>query len=73
VPHPEAERRLFVLAPLSELDPDLEPPGWHERVADTCARVCAAEGPGSVVLVGRWDARTGSWTEETSAGSGACP
>ncbi len=30
VPHPEARYRLFVLAPLSDLAPDLVPPGWGE-------------------------------------------
>ena len=33
VPHPAAAERLFVLAPLADLAPDLEPPGWGSTVA----------------------------------------
>jgi 2-amino-4-hydroxy-6-hydroxymethyldihydropteridine diphosphokinase len=31
VPHPRMFQRRFVLAPLSELAPDLVPPGWEEQ------------------------------------------
>ena len=32
VPHPSMRDRLFVLAPLADLAPDLVPPGWDETV-----------------------------------------
>jgi 2-amino-4-hydroxy-6-hydroxymethyldihydropteridine diphosphokinase len=51
VPHPEARRRLFVLAPLADLAPGLRPPGWHESVATARARQQLAEGRDSVVSV----------------------
>ena len=34
LPHPRLEKRPFVLEPLSDLAPDLEPPGLGARVAD---------------------------------------
>ncbi len=55
VPHPEAERRLFVLAPLSDLAPDLVPPGWDASVAVASRRRAASEVPGAVRVVGTWD------------------
>jgi len=51
VPHPEAQRRLFVLAPLADLAPGLRPPGWNETVAAAGARQDEIEGPGAVVVV----------------------
>ena len=54
VPHPEARQRLFVLAPLSDLAPDLIPPGWDERVEEARDRREAAEGPNAVRPVARW-------------------
>jgi 2-amino-4-hydroxy-6-hydroxymethyldihydropteridine diphosphokinase len=63
VPHPAAAERLFVLAPLADLAPDLEPPGWGERVAAARARTEAAEGPGAVEPVGEWDQSTSSWRD----------
>lgn len=51
VPHPEASKRLFVLAPLSDLAPGLRPPGWHETVASARRRQEAAEGPDAVRAV----------------------
>jgi len=53
VPHPEARRRLFVLAPLADLTPGLVPPGWGETVASARRRLAAEQGEG-VVRVGRW-------------------
>ena len=32
VPHPQMANRLFVLVPLADLAPDLQPPGWSESV-----------------------------------------
>jgi 2-amino-4-hydroxy-6-hydroxymethyldihydropteridine diphosphokinase len=61
VPHPEARRRLFVLAPLSELAPHLTPPGWDETVSAARARQEEAEGAAAVRRVARWDAGSGEW------------
>jgi 2-amino-4-hydroxy-6-hydroxymethyldihydropteridine diphosphokinase len=55
VPHPEARRRLFVLAPLAELVPGLVPPGWGETVATAAARQRAAERPDAVRAIATWD------------------
>ncbi len=55
VPHVEARNRLFVLAPLSDLAPDLVPPGWDESVAVAARRRLAAEGPGAVRPIAEWD------------------
>ncbi len=51
VPHPQAGRRLFVLAPLSDLVPRLRPPGWHETVSTARRRQEAAEGSAAVRIV----------------------
>jgi 2-amino-4-hydroxy-6-hydroxymethyldihydropteridine diphosphokinase len=61
VPHPEAGRRLFVLAPLSDLAPDLVPPGWTESVAQTRARQESIEGASAVRPIARWDSGSGAW------------
>ena len=64
VPHPEAARRLFVLAPLADLAPRLVPPGWPVTVAAARDRAVALEGPGAVRPVGRWDRRRGDWVAD---------
>lgn len=61
VPHPEAGRRLFVLAPLADLAPDLVPPGWHESVEQARARQESTEGSSAVRVVGRWNPGLGAW------------
>lgn len=61
VPHPAARERLFVLAPLADVAPELVPPGWDESVTQARARALAAEGPDAVTLVGSWDATRGTW------------
>ena len=61
VPHPEASRRLFVLAPLADLAPNLVPPGWTESVEGARARRESIEGGTAVRAVGRWDGATGRW------------
>jgi 2-amino-4-hydroxy-6-hydroxymethyldihydropteridine diphosphokinase len=63
VPHPEAGRRLFVLAPLSDLAPDLIPPGWTESVGQARARRESIEGASAVRAVGDWDSAAGAWSE----------
>ena len=54
VPHPEARRRLFVLAPLADLVPRLVPPGWGETVARAAGRQRAIEGADAVRRLGDW-------------------
>jgi 2-amino-4-hydroxy-6-hydroxymethyldihydropteridine diphosphokinase len=61
VPHPEARRRLFVLAPLAELAPGLVPPGWHETVETARRRRASIEGEDAVRPIGTWDAAAGDW------------
>jgi 2-amino-4-hydroxy-6-hydroxymethyldihydropteridine diphosphokinase len=63
VPHPAAAERLFVLAPLADLAPALEPPRWGESVAAARARAEAAEGPGAVEPVGEWEPGTSCWRD----------
>lgn len=63
VPHPAAAGRLFVLAPMADLAPELEPPGWGESVAAARARAEAAEGPDAVEPVGVWDDSMGGWRD----------
>ena len=50
VPHPEMANRLFVLAPLADLAPDLHPPGWSESVAQARDRRRQVEGAEAVIL-----------------------
>ena len=61
VPHVEAQRRLFVLAPLADLAPGLVPPGWGETVAGARMRREAMEGFDAVRPVGAWDGATWGW------------
>jgi len=63
VPHPEARHRLFVLAPLSELAPDLVPPGWGESVAQARTRQESIEGASAVRPIAAWDSTAGRWIE----------
>ena len=64
VPHPEARHRLFVLAPFSDLAPDLVPPGWPESVEQARARQESIEGASAVRPVARWDVGSGRWAGE---------
>jgi 2-amino-4-hydroxy-6-hydroxymethyldihydropteridine diphosphokinase len=66
VPHPEARRRLFVLAPLADLAPRLVPPGWGETVETARRRQERIEGPDAVRPIGAWDARRRRWRPERS-------
>jgi 2-amino-4-hydroxy-6-hydroxymethyldihydropteridine diphosphokinase len=63
VPHPEVGRRLFVLAPLADLAPDLVPPGWTESIGQARARRESIEGASAVRPIGRWDADSGAWAQ----------
>jgi len=66
VPHPEARSRLFVLAPLSDLAPDLVPPGWTESVAQARTRQESIEGESAVRAVADWDVDLGRWEPDAS-------
>ena len=61
VPHPEVANRLFVLAPLADLAPDLVPPGWSESVAQARAGRESVEGESAVRPVAVWDFDLGRW------------
>lgn len=61
VPHPHLGERLFVLAPLADLAPDLVPPGSAETVESMRQRLAGGD-PGAVELVGRWQPPSGGWS-----------
>ena len=61
VPHPSIADRLFVLAPLADLAPNLVPPGWSETVESARRRRLEAEGPDAVVPIGTWNPVEGTW------------
>jgi len=61
VPHPEAARRLFVLAPLADIAAGLIPPGWHETVATAAARQRIAEGADAARPISAWDPDREAW------------
>jgi 2-amino-4-hydroxy-6-hydroxymethyldihydropteridine diphosphokinase len=61
VPHPQMRDRLFVLAPLADLAPDLVPPGWEETIDAARRRRSAVEGRGAVRLAGSWSATERGW------------
>lgn len=61
VPHPAADARLFVLAPLADLTPGLVPPGWGRSVETARRQRLAAEGPDAVRPVATWDVAARSW------------
>jgi 2-amino-4-hydroxy-6-hydroxymethyldihydropteridine diphosphokinase len=63
VPHPEAHRRLFVLAPLADLAPGLVPPGWGEAVETARRRQAVIEGADAVRPIATWDAGARRWRE----------
>jgi 2-amino-4-hydroxy-6-hydroxymethyldihydropteridine diphosphokinase len=66
VPHPEARSRLFVLAPLADLAPDLVPPGWPESVAQARTRQGWVEGASAVRAVADWDVDLGRWEQDAA-------
>jgi 2-amino-4-hydroxy-6-hydroxymethyldihydropteridine diphosphokinase len=50
VPHPELANRLFMLVPLADLGPTIQPPGWAESVAQARDRRREIEGQDAVWL-----------------------
>ena len=63
VPHPAAADRLFVLAPLADLAPELEPPSWGMTVAAACDQARQIEGADAVHAIAVWDGGAGAWTD----------
>jgi 2-amino-4-hydroxy-6-hydroxymethyldihydropteridine diphosphokinase len=61
VPHPAADARLFVLAPLADLAPGLVPPGWARSVETARRQRLVVEGPDAVRPIGTWDRGTRTW------------
>lgn len=61
VPHASAAERLFVLAPLADLAPDLVPPGWDASVAELRHRRAAIEGPDAIAVAGTWRGLDEGW------------
>jgi 2-amino-4-hydroxy-6-hydroxymethyldihydropteridine diphosphokinase len=61
VPHVLARERLFVLAPLADVAPDVVPPGWDRTVAAARDARAATERPDAVRPVATWDAGSRSW------------
>ncbi len=75
VPHPLAAERAFALAPLADLLPAFEPPGWGLSVAAAWDLAQRREGEGAVRAVATWDELGSSWQDlpptRPSGGSGA--
>jgi 2-amino-4-hydroxy-6-hydroxymethyldihydropteridine diphosphokinase len=67
VPHPEAAGRLFVLAPLAELVPELEPPGWGLSVEAARRRALGVEGPEAVAPIAAWDEVASRWHDTSTS------
>jgi 2-amino-4-hydroxy-6-hydroxymethyldihydropteridine diphosphokinase len=61
VPHPSLADRLFVLAPLADLAPDLVPPGWTESVGQAAARRAIVERD-AVEVIASWDPARRAWS-----------
>jgi 2-amino-4-hydroxy-6-hydroxymethyldihydropteridine diphosphokinase len=61
VPHAQMRQRLFVLAPLADLDSGLRPPGWDETVGHAAERQRQLEGEDAVSRVASWDADASDW------------
>jgi len=74
VPHVLAGERLFVLAPLADVTPDVVPPGWDRTVAAARDARAATERPDAVRPIATWDAGSRSWRpldDETAGTAGA--
>jgi len=61
VPHLAAAERLFVLAPLADLDGSLVLPGWPATVATLRDRLAAIEGPDAIRRAGEWHGADEGW------------
>ena len=63
VPHASAAKRSFVLAPLAELAPGLEPPGWGISVTEAFRRARVVEGEDAVEPIAFWDRSWRLWVD----------
>jgi 2-amino-4-hydroxy-6-hydroxymethyldihydropteridine diphosphokinase len=63
VPHPEAVRRTFVLAPLADLAPDHEPPGWGSSVTEALTQARGLEGDDAVKPIAAWHTSGSTWID----------
>ena len=54
LPHPAMDSRLFVLAPLAEIVPNLVPPGQSTSIAALCTSLYSAADPGDIEQL-QWD------------------
>ena len=61
VPHPEAPKRLFVLAPWSDIAGSFAPPGWGETVDTARRKRALLEGDDTINVIGEWDEDAGKW------------
>jgi 2-amino-4-hydroxy-6-hydroxymethyldihydropteridine diphosphokinase len=60
VPHPSMRDRLFVLAPMVDLAPDLVPPGWSDSVAQR-RRMLEDFEPGAIDALSSWRSTSRGW------------
>ena len=61
VPHPSATERLFVLAPLADISPTLQAPGWQGTARELRDAQRRVEGDAAAVCVGAWDNAALRW------------
>ena len=61
VPHPSATERLFVLAPLADISPTLQAPGWQGTTRELRDAQRRVEGDAAAVCVGAWDNAALRW------------
>jgi len=61
VPHPSATERLFVLAPLADISPTLQAPGWQGTARELRDAQRGVEGDAAAVCVGAWDNAALRW------------
>jgi 2-amino-4-hydroxy-6-hydroxymethyldihydropteridine diphosphokinase len=66
VPHPSMRERLFVLAPLADLAPNLVPPGSHHKVETDRRSRQRAEGDAAALPIGDW--HDDGWTSPPERG-----
>ncbi|MBA2556264.1 MAG: 2-amino-4-hydroxy-6-hydroxymethyldihydropteridine diphosphokinase [Chloroflexi bacterium] len=69
VPHASARERLFVLAPLADLSPDLVPPGWEESIRSACLRGVEREGARAIRAIAHWDLQRAGWSPARGVGT----